>query len=161
MQKLQYLTLVHFVEQQLEGWKFERSHWPLHVTLVPWFKVSDEEAVIRSLEKLGERTGTFTLHVGGIEHFGRNRDVPVNIITNPEPARVLHEDLIMTLGKADIAYDEQQYINRNYAPHITRHERDGRHSNKGEEIYVDDFHLVRLLDDSTCLVEKQFNLVRR
>jgi 2'-5' RNA ligase len=161
MAKLHRLTLVHFVEQQLESWKFARGHWPLHVTLVPWFNVSDEEAVLRSLEKLADATQPFTLHVGRVEYFGHNNDIPVNVISNPDPTTSLHKRMIKALGKADIVYDEKMYIAQNYNPHITRHEIDNRHSTEGEEIQVNDFHLVRLLDDNTCLVEKQFDLVER
>jgi 2'-5' RNA ligase len=152
------LQLVHFVEQQLEGWTINRDHWPLHITLVPWFTVDDEEAVMRSLQRVADQTSPMALAVGEQEDFGVNNEVPVNVIKNQKHILDLHETLVETLGEADTAYHEQEYMGSRYVAHITRHEVDGRHSNKGEEIIMRDFHLVRLVDAKTCLIEKQFNL---
>lgn len=152
------LMLVYFVEQQLEGWTFERRHWPLKITLVPWFKVDDEEAVIRSLERVANETSPLTLAVGKQENFGVNHDVPVNVIANQEPVLELHQKLVTALSEADTAYHEQRFMGKEYVAHITRHEVDGRHSNEGEDIAVNNFHLVRLLEDNTCRVEQQFDL---
>lgn len=155
------LVLVYFVEQQLEGWVFARDHWPLHITLVPWFTVDDEEAIERSLDRVAAATAPLRLGVGELDNFGVRHNIPVNIIVNQEPVKALHDKLVGTLGEADIAYHEQRFMGQEYIAHITRHEVDGRHSNEGEEIMVNDFHLVRLLDDTTCRVETQFDLKRR
>lgn len=152
------LMLVHFVEQQLEGWTFERDHWPLHITLVPWFVVQDEEAVNRGLERVAGDTDTLRLGVGEQDMFGVNRDVPVNVINNQADVMALHEKLIEAIGRADMAFHKQQFPGQRYVAHITRHHIDGRHSNEHEEILMHDFQLVRLIDATTCRVERQFDL---
>lgn len=150
--------LVYFVEQQLEGWTFARAHWPLHITLVPWFVVNDEEAVIRSLERLASRTEPVHLGVGEEDRLGSRRQVPVNLIANQRPIRRLHEKLLATLNEADVAFHEERFTGQHYVAHITRHKHDGRHCNEGEELTVTEFQLVRLLNRTTCRVEQQFNL---
>jgi 2'-5' RNA ligase len=154
------LILVHFVEQQLEGWSFPREHWPLHITLVPWFSVVDAEAVLRSLARVADETTPFRLRVGGQEQFGVHGEVSVNIIANQELVKALHVKLVETLAEADTAYHEQRYMGQRFLAHITRHAIDGRHSSEGEEIQVNDFHLVRLVNEQTCRVEQQFDFIK-
>lgn len=154
------LILVHFVEQQLEGWTFKRSHWPLHITLVPWFMVADEEAVVRSLDRVAEQTKPQRLKVGAQKRFGVEPGRPVNVISNQTPVYKLHKALVETLVDADIAFHEAKFIGKAFVAHIVRHETDNRHSNEGEEVPVSEFHLVRLLEDDTCRVEQQFDLLR-
>lgn len=149
--------VVHFVEQQLEGWEFKRAHWPLHITLVPWFTVADEEATNRSLERIAQATSPMTLKVGGIENFGMTRDIPVNVIVNQAPVRELHNDLIETLLDTDKDFSEQNFVGKEFMAHITRHEVDKKHSNAGEKILVTNYHVVRLTDATTCRVERQFD----
>lgn len=151
------LVLVHFIEKQLEGWTFERTHWPLHITLVAWFKTDDEEAVVRSLERLAGDTAPMTLLIGGQERFGGRKTA--NVIKNAAAARTLHQKLLTTLEGADIALHSSQFTRQEYRAHITRQIADGRHSNEGERVLLKDFHLVRLVDDKTCRVEQQFMLV--
>ena len=154
------LAIVYFVEQQLEGWTFSRAHWPLHLTLVPWFTVTDEEAVLRSLEQVAHETQSLTLAVGGIEQFGTNGDVPVNIIKNQAPAKALHDVLVDTLAKANTTFNDDRFMGQSYVAHVTRHVADRRQSNEGENVLVTNFHLVRLIDKNTCLVGQQFDLRR-
>ena len=154
------LILVYFVEQQLEGWTFARDHWPLHMTLVPWFQVEDEEAAVRSLARVSGQGEPLRLGVGGQEKFGVNNDIPVNVVNNQEPVMALHKKLVEALGNADTAFGEQNFVGENYQAHITLHIVDGRHSNDGEELLVNDFHLVRLIDAGTCRVEKQFEMLK-
>jgi hypothetical protein len=153
------LILVHFVERQLEGWMFTREHWPLHISLVSWFEADDEEAIFRSLERLAGDTAPMILQVGGQEKFGVKKDVPVNIIKNQAPIHKLHENILSTLEGADITLHENSFSRGKYRAHITRYTRDGRHSNDGERVIVNDFHLVRLLKDNTCIVEQAFDLL--
>ena len=155
--KIGSLMVVHFVEQQLEGWEFARPHWPLHITIVPWFTIADEEAAVRSLERIAHRTPQMTLHVGDVEDFGINEDVPVNVIVNQEQVKKLHEELIETLSDTDTAFDEQGFIGQKFMAHITRHKADNRHSNAGEKILVKNYHVVRLIDATTCRVEREFD----
>ncbi|HEX8227250.1 MAG TPA: 2'-5' RNA ligase family protein [Candidatus Saccharimonadales bacterium] len=152
------LIVVHFVEQQLEGWTFKRGHWPLHLTLVPWFQAADEEAVVRSLERVSSDLEPLLLAVGGKELFGKNRNVPVNVIKNQAPAQALHELLVATLSEADTSFDGDTFMGQKYRAHVPRHEGDNRYSSEGQDILVDDFHLVRLVDGETCRVEQQFDM---
>ncbi len=151
------LIVVHFVEQQLEGWTFARGHWPLHITLVPWFETDDEEAIIRSLERVAAQTAPLTLRVGKQEMFGVNNDVPVNVIRNQVSIRKLHDDLLTALNEADTDFHEQRFVDDEYIAHIPRHEVDGRFSNRGEGILVNNYRLVRLMKAKKCRVEQEFN----
>lgn len=154
------LTIVHFVEQQLEGWEFERSHWPLHITLVSWFEIEDDEAVMRSLDRLADATPPMRWTVGPTQEFGPRKKL-ANVIKNEKEARNFHNLLRETLEGADVALHESRYTGADFKAHITRHKADGRHSNEGERIMVGDFHMVRLVDDNTCRVEQTFELTGR
>jgi 2'-5' RNA ligase len=152
-------VLVHFIEQQLEGWTFSRDHWPLHMTLVPWFATKDEEAVMRSLDRLADSIPPFILSIGAPEPFGAHGKL-ANVIINQGPARAFHQKLLKTIQGADAALHNAKFVGQEYRAHITRHKADGRHSNEGERVLMNDFHLVRLIDANTCLVEQQFLLKR-
>ncbi len=155
------LTLVHFVEKQLEGWTFARSHWPLHITLVPWFQTKDEEAVMRSLDRLAAELENMNLTVGGVEDVSGPGHRQANFIKNQQPVRELHKYLLATLERADIELHESRFTGKEYRAHVTRHRADGRHSTAGEHILLNDFHLVKMLDAKTCEVYQVFELIRR
>ncbi len=149
--------LVHFVEPIEVGYRFERHRntWPLHMTLVPWFYGAQDAPLRRALEIVAEPIAPARVRVGGEALFGPNKDIPVNVISNPEVLHELHESLLAAVQTAD-GVVESTFIGDNYTPHITHH--DGARRREGDEESVGDFHLVQLHEHNTCEVVAAFSL---
>lgn len=154
------LLIVHLVEERPEGFRFVRSRgeWPLHITLVPWFTINDEAQTYSRLEEVASASAAFDVTVGALDMFGTHNDVPVNIVREQEKIKALHLRIVAALQELDAAFVEERWIGENYRAHITRHESQGRWCDEGEVENIDDFHLVRLIDDEVCEVVRRFVL---
>ena len=124
------LILVHLVERQPEGHRFRRSRseWPLHVTVIPWFRVPGAKrlAFFRAVERYAKSQPQFSVTVGADAAFGHNSDIPVNLIVEQEALRDLHEGLLDVLRQfGTINTNARAYIQGDYRAHITHHTKDG------------------------------------
>ena len=94
MRDLGSLIIVHLVESIETGAVFprKRAEWPLHITLVPWFYLADDqrEAFLQALTELAAAYAPFTVNVGEEEKFGPDKDVSVNLLVEQAPVRSLH-----------------------------------------------------------------------
>jgi len=151
--------LVYFAEPVEVGFRFERRRgdWPLHITLAPWFYGAMDAPLQRALHIVAQPIAPVTVRVGGEALFGPNKDIPVNIISNPEALYELHESLLAAVQTADGVVEDSQFIGDNYMPHITQHD-GNRRRHDGDEIFLDDFHLVQLDEQNMCQVVAQFSL---
>lgn len=150
--------LVHFVEPVAVGYQFERSRnaWPLHITLVPWFYGAMDMPLQRALQIVARPIAPVTVRVGGEALFGPNKDIPVNVISNPEALHELHESLLVAVQTAEGVVENPQFIGDTYTPHITHHGSGRRH--EGDAVQVGDFHLVQLHEQNKCQVVARFPL---
>ena len=156
MHDLGLLIIVHLVERQPEGTTFrrKRAEWPLHVTLVPWFTVSDDQRsqLLAALIQYGVSKAPFAVHVGEQELFGPHKDVPVNLIREQAPVAQLHDDLLTLVRRQGIQIHGSASIHpgleQTYRAHITHHPGDGIHRRfPGDEELFDGFSVARLLDN--------------
>jgi 2'-5' RNA ligase len=68
-----------FVEPQVVGQQFRQ--WLLHVTVVPWFRVSETtEVVCRGLSRALITIKPFSVPVDGDEMFGPHKNRPVKLL---------------------------------------------------------------------------------
>ena len=152
MRDLGSLIVVHLVERRPEGTIFRRTRaeWPLHMTLVPWFGIADNERdqLLESLRLYSANKVPFTVHVGDDELFGAERDVPVSLIVEQHTVVKLHDELSAIVGKS-VQTRLPVSEGRAYRAHITHHNgTDGIHRRfPGDEEVIDGFTAVRLLDD--------------
>ena len=157
MRDLGSLIIVHLVEKRPEGTTFrrQRAEWPLHITLVPWFRVDDNQRsqLLAALTDFGDAKQGFTVHVGEQESFGPHKDVPVNLIREQAPIVQLHDELMAIVRQYGARFhgsaSAHSGIEQTYRAHITHHQSvDGLHRRfPGDVEAFDGFSVARLLSD--------------
>jgi 2'-5' RNA ligase len=155
------LLIVYIVGEKLpDGFSFERHRntWPLHITLVPWFSTTDEDGIIAGLGMLCKDYASFSVEVGGVELFGPNQDVEVNVIAKQNEIRTFHITLLDYVINAGAQLEnEQHWIREQYNAHITRHDDHGRAS--GDIESINSIALVKYdLGSNTCRFIKTIEL---
>jgi 2'-5' RNA ligase len=98
---------------------------PLHCTVMPWFYTDHSPAdVLRAITSIVQSHAPIKLESGAEAFFGHEKDVPVNLIAEPDEVVALHKKLleaIIPLG----ANVDSEWIGEGYSPHVTR-QRSGR-----------------------------------
>ena len=147
---------VSFLEQS----KAERfKAWPLHVTLVPWFK-SDYETARKVADSVSSRNKQFTVRALGRASFGPSNNIPVRLIEKSPEIITLHTSLLTHLDEEGVSYRGLRYVAGNYEPHVTV--RSGNVSVVSSEIRIDSITIVekvseygdRIIRDSFVLVDE-------
>jgi len=109
-----------FVDQAEEGGQFK--DWPLHVTVVPWFRIETGIQLLDSeiKDKL-EDINPFHVIMGDETTFGRHKTV--NLVACPTPFTEIEEQ-VRSLLKSHKAWlvDETTKRRRDYQPHVTAQE---------------------------------------
>lgn len=103
------------------------SVWPLHITVVPWFRVALTSAELeRELQDRLQTVASFTVGVDGEAHFGHSGRKLVNLIRLPSAFTVIEQQIRRFLQRQGAwIVDETTKRSRPYQPHITvqTHER--------------------------------------
>ncbi|HVV66737.1 MAG TPA: 2'-5' RNA ligase family protein [Candidatus Saccharimonadales bacterium] len=109
--------------------------WPLHITIVPWFRMDQSSALLA--EELKEHyigAQPFTITVGSEAKFGYKKQKLVNLVSAPmlmriegQTRRLLHQYKAWIVDEADET--------RNFRPHITAQE--GEQAKEGSSINCD------------------------
>lgn len=95
---------------------------PLHCTLMPWFRVSDEAALHTMLETVFDAAEPITLIAEGADSFGPldgSYTVAVNHIHKTPTLMQLHMTLYGELEKLGAAFDEPAFCGEAFEPHVT------------------------------------------
>jgi hypothetical protein len=152
------LIIVHLVEAFDSGLIFNRSAWPLHITLIPWFKCKNKDMLSARLHKTSARISAFTAMVADEQMFGPNKNIAVNVFQTQTQLRDLHEKLADSLKVQGVEFQESHYMFDKFRAHITRQTSDNRHKDPGDEINVDNFCLAELISPTECIILEQFKL---
>jgi 2'-5' RNA ligase len=110
--------------------------WPLHITIVPWFRTElPTEDVAAQLEDVLRAITPFEAVVGTTAQFGRGGRKTVELIDTPSPLLAL-ERLTRRYLKRQQSWivDETTRMKRPYSPHVTR--QGEIRAQVGETIYV-------------------------
>ncbi len=153
------LVIVSFLENQPEGDTFVRSRhggWPLHITLVPWFGVSDYEKLDLELRRIVQKQHPVTAVIGSEQLFGSNHDIPVNVIENQTELKQLHDELTSIIQSGG-EFFEAQWVGDKYNAHITKHMNEGQQLNVGDRCLIDHLYVVKMLDDDHCQFLKKYH----
>lgn len=103
-----------FVESVVVGQRFE--DWPLHITIVPWFKiVSSEEDFFSCIEQSMQDQKPFMSKVGKEKRFAAWQ---FNMLINDE-WKLLHERSLKCVNKNARSTAPLRFIGRYYRPHVT------------------------------------------
>lgn len=135
----QKYVIAHFIKPVEPNYNFSCKEWPLHVTLLPNFIVSDTlDELINNLDELSHSATSFNIQVGEDANFGPNGEVLVSIIKPGVDILSLHGELL-AITKS-YTFDTPQYIGQGYRPHATKQVSDQLVS--GKTYLVDSMTLV-------------------
>jgi 2'-5' RNA ligase len=130
-----------FVKPLEKGAEFK--DWPLHVTIVPWFRT--EASSDELTEEFGQTLAgisAFDVEIDGETRFGRNK--LVNLVAQPTPFMDVEMQVrgILKSHDAWIA-DETTKRTRSYRPHVTEQKTERLH--KGDTFVCAGLYLVEQL----------------
>lgn len=95
------------------------TQWPLHMTIVPWFKAPDLTAVEEKLKPIAAEHRPFDVEVGERAYFGPRGKLPVMRIENIPELQSLHEDILRAVTESGW-HMEGRYTGQHYTPHVTQ-----------------------------------------
>jgi hypothetical protein len=153
------LIIVHMLDPQEVGSYFDRSRWPLHITLLQWFGAIQEQhrAVRQELLRIAGSTAPVTVAVGDEAMLGPDKSVVADLIANKTLLQPLHQALYDVVRLMQLPLENEQYDGENYLPHVTR--QPGNHYvTRGQQIRVDDIYLVQLVEGTMCQFLARFDL---
>lgn len=107
------------VEPLLAGQTFKQ--WPLHVTIVPWFRTEVETHNLNTeFKKLLSEMPAFEVSIGKTTQFGYRKDKTVALVRLPNPLTKI-ERMVRRALKSHKAWlaDETTKSRRGYRPHVT------------------------------------------
>ena len=95
--------------------------WPLHVTIVPWFRLQDHtDHIVQGLTEALYQIAPFTATADAPVMMGPRRNRPATLLAKPTPFQVI-EQRVRTYFHKKRAWlvDETTKIRRPYRPHVT------------------------------------------
>lgn len=141
-------TLCIFVEDlPSEGYEFDSRHWPLHLTIIGNYFISDSQHLIDSIDSVANFTNTFSVTVGGDDNLGSNKDILVSRIVPSENLYTLHNSIVESLEATGVEFSNLNFIRDGYKPHITV--QTNARKNAGDVVLVRHLSLVELEKDGT------------
>lgn len=97
------------------------QEWPLHVTIVPWFRLDmPSDRMASMLASNLAQIHSFDVRLDGTDHFGKARKKLVHLVAAPSPLWDI-EYIVRALLHRQRAWiaDETTKSKRSYLPHIT------------------------------------------
>ncbi len=119
----------------------EFTVWPLHITIVPWFTVSEKTKLDEVLSKVAARHEAFLVSAGRKEVFGKKDKLAVNLINDSGELHRLHWEVFHSLEKNGFLVHQKTHLGEKYKPHVTHQGK--KHLKENEELVIDRFSLVR------------------
>ncbi len=123
------------------------SQWPLHITLVPWFRseVSSELLVELFSESL-EDVQPFEVEVAGEATFGYRGRKTVSLIKQPSPLEEI-EGRVRHILKTNSSWivDESTKATRSFRPHVTFQKNECLH--EGDRFVCDQLYIIEQKGD--------------
>ena len=119
-------------------------HWPLHITIVPWFSVSAERELKLDalLSELAAKHRSMPITVSGSVTWGERI---VDLIEQNNELHRFHNEVLSDLDAANFIIHNRQYVGVQYRPHITR-QASGRVSQK--KLNLTKFALIKQVKNS-------------
>ncbi len=147
MQKFtQKYTIITLIEPEEEGYEFDSSNWPLHVTIADTFSVEcNTHELIDYLNKLSNRLRQVTAVAAGDKSFGSNGEVKVTILDMNSELIKLHSSVVNFLEEVGVVFNDPHYTKAGYRAHATiqPHMR----LEKGDVVNFDHLALIDMFPD--------------
>ena len=142
---MKHLVIVASLESLSVGTSFATSRFPLHVTLVPPFRVDCElTTLIATVEEVSRKTECMLAEVIGHEQFGPDANIAVALIRPIESVLNAHSRLTDALMPLGWAAKEPHYNGEGFRPHIT--DTDEQHIRLGEQFLLNQIVVIEMLD---------------
>jgi 2'-5' RNA ligase len=108
-----------FVERLELGFQFKT--WPLHITVVPWFRLdAPSDAMAQGLEQALHTIRPFEATGADQTMFGPRRQRPATLLQQPTPFSDIEQKVRTYLHKKRAwLVDETTKLRREYRPHVT------------------------------------------
>jgi 2'-5' RNA ligase len=117
---------------------FSVSAWPLHVTIVPNF--TTDATAERVGAELSTNASALDVVVGDEAMFGPRENVRVSLVRYSEPLAALHRELVARLRGLNVVFDNPNFIDAGYRPHVTATRRAS--ANEGDRLHLTQLALV-------------------
>jgi 2'-5' RNA ligase len=118
-----HFMVCHMLEVAPECYQF--SDWPLHLTVVPWFRVKEEALpnTLLAIEGISKRVGSFAIRAKANAWYGPQGNVPVTKVedTTGRLAK-LHHELLQSIQSNGGTILDLTYTGENYSPHVSLRE---------------------------------------
>ena len=142
---MEHLVIVASLESLSVGTSFATSRFPLHVTLVPPFRVDCElPTLIAAVKRISRETECMLAEVIGHEQFGPDADIAVALIRPIESVLNAHSRLTEALRPLGWVAKEPHYNGEGFRPHITG--TDDRHIRLHEQLLLNQIAVIEMLD---------------
>jgi 2'-5' RNA ligase len=95
--------------------------WPLHVTILPWFRLADaSDAITHGLEAALRSVNPFEVTMGEQTTFGPRHDRPATLVRLPTPLTDIERRTRSYFHKKRAwLVDETTKVRREFRPHVT------------------------------------------
>ena len=132
-----------FITSRMAGDRF--SQWPLHITIVPWFRSAASSArLTQELEGLLGGYTPFNVLMGEEALFGARRNQAVRLVQLPSPLQAVERVARNYLHALDAwIVDESTKVNRSYRPHVTVQGKE--QLQEGEQFICETVYLIKQL----------------
>lgn len=116
----QKYVIVSFIESSSVPVEFAASEWPLHVTLLANFTISQPLGrLIDDLALFARATKSFQITAAEDAQFGPSGNIAVTLISPNYEINNAHNKLISITEKLGATYDEPKFNGAGYRPHAT------------------------------------------
>jgi 2'-5' RNA ligase len=119
-------------------------HWPLHFTVMPWFRtpLSDQD-IHAEFGNIIHSFPRFTLTMGQEAYFGHDGKVPVRVAQSPNQLEKLHTELFAMMQQHPKFHIlDMQHCGKNFRAHVTLHTDEPLR--EGDIVACNELQLVRL-----------------
>lgn len=130
------------------------KRWPLHVTIVPWFRTEVETRDLSmELKKLLSDMPALEVNIGKTTQFGYRKDKTVALVRLPSPLTKI-ERMVRHMLKSYRAWlaDETTKSHRKYRPHVT--DQADKRLRENEKFYCDRLYIIEQKGDYKEVVDK-------
>lgn len=137
------LLICAFINSNNIDLNLEFKEWPLHITVVPWFRLRSKIDNLNSeLQKEIIKINKIDVDIGEEDYFGFNKDKLVNLISNPNKLNSI-EKLVRRIVKNHAFWlvDNTSKRHIKYNPHVTA-QLAGR-VNKTEKYNINKLYLIK------------------
>ncbi len=120
MQKFtQKYTIICLLEDAEEGYEYPSDNWPLHTTLADTFAIDQGIDKLKNLlDEIATKANSTSAEATHNEYFGPD-NIKVTVLKKNEGIRGLHYEIVNSLERLGVTFNDPQYTKDGFKPHAT------------------------------------------